>query len=92
MGGQSIVAAHVAAFSVDSRLETAGMLQELLVEVIDLALQGKQVHWNLCGTMFRTISSMRFWKGRKNNSGCSRPFARRPTSDEDGSGQRLRAA
>lgn len=55
MGGQSTALAPVAAFSVDARLETAGILQEILVDVIDLALQGKQAHWNLRGPMFRSL-------------------------------------
>lgn len=55
MAGQSTAVAHVAAFSVDSRLEAAGALQEMLVDLIDLALQGKQGHWNLCGPMFRSL-------------------------------------
>jgi starvation-inducible DNA-binding protein len=45
----------VAAFAVDPRLETAGILQEILVDAIHLALQGKQAHWNLCGPMFRSL-------------------------------------
>ena len=55
MEEQSTAVTHTAAFNIDSRLETAGILQEILVDVTDLALQGKQAHWNLCGSMFRSV-------------------------------------
>jgi starvation-inducible DNA-binding protein len=47
--------ACTAALNVDSRLEAAGMLQVLLVDVIDLTSQGTQARWNLYGPMFRSV-------------------------------------
>jgi starvation-inducible DNA-binding protein len=46
---------RAAALAVDKRLNAAGVLQELLVDLIDLSLQGKQAHWNLRGRMFREL-------------------------------------
>jgi len=34
---------------------TATALQENLVDLIDLSLQGKQAHWNLAGPHFRSV-------------------------------------
>jgi starvation-inducible DNA-binding protein len=48
-------AASTAAIAVDKRLTAAEFLQELLVDLIDLSLQGKQAHWNLRGPMFRPL-------------------------------------
>jgi starvation-inducible DNA-binding protein len=45
----------MAKIEVDRRLEVAELLQELLVDVMDLALQSKQAHWNLRGPMFREL-------------------------------------
>jgi starvation-inducible DNA-binding protein len=44
-----------AVLDVDRRLAAAGTLQELLIDLIDLSLQGKQAHWNLHGPMFREL-------------------------------------
>ena len=44
-----------AVFDVDRRLAVASILQEVLVDLIDLSLQGKQAHWNLRGPMFREL-------------------------------------
>ena len=44
-----------AVLDVDRRLTAAGILQELLIDLIDLSLQGKQAHWNLRGPMFREL-------------------------------------
>ena len=41
--------------SLSSRDMVAGELQSTLVELIDLALQGKQAHWNLVGPNFRPL-------------------------------------
>lgn len=46
---------RAAALDVDRRLNAAGILQELLIDLIDLSLQGKQAHWNLRGRMFREL-------------------------------------
>lgn len=44
-----------ATLDVDQRLNVGGIVQELLVDLIDLALQAKQAHWNLRGPMFRDL-------------------------------------
>ena len=51
------VIAHgrTAAIATDERLEAAGILQKLLTDAIDLALQAKHAHWNLHGIQFRSI-------------------------------------
>ena len=41
------------AFQADEQL--AGHLQQLLVDLSDLALQGKQAHWNIVGPNFRDL-------------------------------------
>ena len=43
------------ALGTDRRLGAAGIVQELLIDMIDLSLQGKQAHWNLRGRMFRDL-------------------------------------
>jgi starvation-inducible DNA-binding protein len=40
---------------VDDRLAVGEQLQELLVNLTDLALTGKQAHWNLRGPRFHSI-------------------------------------
>ena len=52
---QQPVIGRAAALDVDRRLNAAGILQELLIDLIDLSLQGKQAHWNLRGRMFRDL-------------------------------------
>jgi starvation-inducible DNA-binding protein len=47
--------ARTAVLDIDRRLEVAHTLQELLVDLVDLSLQGKQAHWNLRGPMFRDL-------------------------------------
>lgn len=37
------------------RKEVANQLQPELIELIDLALVGKQLHWNVVGEQFRTL-------------------------------------
>jgi starvation-inducible DNA-binding protein len=37
------------------RLKAAELLQGTLVDILDLALQGKQAHWNLVGPHFREL-------------------------------------
>lgn len=39
----------------DQRAQVAAELQAELLELIDLTLQGKQVHWNLVGPYFRPL-------------------------------------
>lgn len=49
---QATHAAHPA-FSASEKL--AGHLQQLLVDLIELSLQGKQAHWNVVGHNFRDL-------------------------------------
>lgn len=51
----SAINSHAAAISLDNRLAAAEILQELLVDVTDLSLVGKQAHWNLRGRSFRDL-------------------------------------
>ena len=44
---QSTVTSQTAALGIDRRLGAAGIVHELLNDMIDPALQGKQAHWNL---------------------------------------------
>lgn len=53
MAGPLIVNFHLP-IGADDR-EVAGELQSMLVELIDLALIGKQVHWNVEGPHFRLV-------------------------------------
>jgi starvation-inducible DNA-binding protein len=39
----------------DRRGETGNALQATLVELIDLSLIGKQLHWNICGRPFKPL-------------------------------------
>jgi len=39
----------------EARTKTIGALQACLTDLIDLALQGKQAHWNVVGPNFRSI-------------------------------------
>lgn len=39
----------------DARTKTISALQTCLVDLIDLALQGKQAHWNVVGPNFRAV-------------------------------------
>jgi starvation-inducible DNA-binding protein len=55
MAQPSTVARQAAAMDVDRRLAAAGTLQEVLIDLIDLSLQGKQAHWNLRGRSFRDL-------------------------------------
>lgn len=55
MEPRSAVIDRAAAFDIDRRLATAEILQGLLVDLIDVSLQGKQAHWNLRGPMFRDL-------------------------------------
>ena len=44
---QSTLTSQTAALGIDRRLDAAGIAHELLIDMIDPALQGKQAHWNL---------------------------------------------
>jgi starvation-inducible DNA-binding protein len=39
----------------DATQKSATKLQAILVDLIDLSLQGKQAHWNVVGPQFRTL-------------------------------------
>lgn len=43
---------RAAALELDRRLAAAQILQRLLIDLLDLGLQGKQAHWNVRGHMF----------------------------------------
>jgi starvation-inducible DNA-binding protein len=40
---------------IDARQKCATELQAVLVDLIDLSLQGKHAHWNVVGPQFRTL-------------------------------------
>lgn len=44
---QSTLTSQTAALGIDRRLDAAEIVHELLIDMIDPALQGKQAHWNL---------------------------------------------
>ena len=48
-------ATHLPALGVHQREETGIQLQATLVELVDLALVGKQLHWNVTGPHFRAL-------------------------------------
>jgi starvation-inducible DNA-binding protein len=48
-------ATHLPALGAHERTEVGNELQATLVELIDLALIGKQLHWNVVGPMFRPL-------------------------------------
>ncbi len=47
--------AHVPALGEHVRAEVGGELQATLVELLDLALIGKQLHWSVVGPHFRSL-------------------------------------
>jgi starvation-inducible DNA-binding protein len=47
--------AHLPALGTHQREEVGNQLQGMLVELIDLALVGKQLHWNVTGPLFRPL-------------------------------------
>jgi starvation-inducible DNA-binding protein len=49
------VAAHLPPLGVHERNETGDQLQATLLELIDLALIGKQMHWSVVGPLFRPL-------------------------------------
>jgi starvation-inducible DNA-binding protein len=48
-------ATHLPALGAHERQEIGNELQATLVELIDLSLIGKQLHWNVVGPMFRPL-------------------------------------
>jgi starvation-inducible DNA-binding protein len=55
MASTSQGAAHLPALGTHQREEVGNQLQAMLVELIDLALVGKQLHWNVTGPLFRPL-------------------------------------
>jgi starvation-inducible DNA-binding protein len=55
MASTSQGAAHLPALGTHQREEVGNQLQAMLVELIDLALIGKQLHWNVTGPLFRPL-------------------------------------
>jgi starvation-inducible DNA-binding protein len=47
--------AHLPALGAHQREEVGNQLQAMLVELIDLALVGKHLHWNITGPLFRPL-------------------------------------
>lgn len=47
--------AHLPALGTHEREEVGHQLQSTLVELIDLSLLGKQLHWSVVGPMFRPL-------------------------------------
>jgi starvation-inducible DNA-binding protein len=47
--------AHLPALGAHEREEIGLQLQAMLVELVDLALLGKHLHWNVTGTHFRAL-------------------------------------
>jgi starvation-inducible DNA-binding protein len=47
--------AHLPALGTHQREEVGGQLQATLVELVDLSLLGKQLHWTLIGPLFRPL-------------------------------------
>lgn len=48
-------AAHLPALGAHQREEVGHQLQGVLVELIDLSLLGKQLHWTVTGPLFRSL-------------------------------------
>jgi starvation-inducible DNA-binding protein len=46
---------HLPALGSHQREEAGGQLQATLVELVDLSLLGKQLHWNVVGPFFRAL-------------------------------------
>jgi starvation-inducible DNA-binding protein len=51
----STTQAHLPSLGEHQRDETGNQLQAMLVELIDLALFGKQLHWSVTGPLFRPL-------------------------------------
>ncbi|MGO9762267.1 MAG: Dps family protein [Solirubrobacteraceae bacterium] len=47
--------AHLPPLGTHERAEAGQQLQETLVELVDLALTGKQLHWSVTGPFFRSL-------------------------------------
>jgi starvation-inducible DNA-binding protein len=48
-------ATHLPALGAHQREEVGNQLQSTLIELIDLSLLGKQLHWNVAGPLFRPL-------------------------------------
>lgn len=49
------MAQTAATFASNTTEKTAAELQSVLLDLIDLSLQGKQAHWNVVGPLFRAV-------------------------------------
>jgi starvation-inducible DNA-binding protein len=47
--------AHLPSLGSHERADVGGQLQDMLVELIDLSLLGKQLHWSVTGPQFRPL-------------------------------------
>jgi starvation-inducible DNA-binding protein len=47
--------AHLPSLGSHERAEVGGKLQEMVVELVDLSLLGKQLHWSVVGPQFRPL-------------------------------------
>jgi starvation-inducible DNA-binding protein len=52
---QDVTEGRARVAAVSERLETAGVLQRPLIDVIDLTMQAKQAYWNVNGHHFRSV-------------------------------------
>jgi starvation-inducible DNA-binding protein len=55
MSATSVPAGHLPPLGVRTREEVGRELQATLIELIDLALVGKQLHWSVVGPLFRPL-------------------------------------
>jgi len=47
--------AHLPSLGSHERIEVGNQLQEMVVELVDLSLLGKQLHWSVVGQHFRSL-------------------------------------
>ena len=47
--------AHLPSLGSHERIEVGNQLQEMVVELVDLSLLGKQLHWSVVGRHFRSL-------------------------------------
>ncbi len=51
----TVTASHLPSLGASERTEIGNQLQDSLVELVDLALVGKQLHWSIVGPHFRSL-------------------------------------
>ena len=47
--------AHLPSLGSHERIEVGNQLQEMVIELVDLSLLGKQLHWSVVGQHFRSL-------------------------------------